>query len=937
MTKNFLLTTCAFATLTFSGSTVWAAAAAAPAADNGTTIGELVVTAERRETNLQDTPIAVTAFSADTLKNEKLEGGQDILLQVPNSNFTRSNFGGFNLKIRGIGTDVIGAGGTQGVSINENELPVTVNHFQDSDFFDVDRVEVLRGPQGTLFGRNATGGAVNLITTQPSSQFGGYGSIQYGNYNQIKATGAINIPIGDTIAVRVAGVRLVNDGFGENVYLNQKVDGRDLGAIRTTISFKPSDKFSAYLMYEHFSEDDNRNRVGKQLCIKDPGPTNVGPVPVAPAGGPVSGNYASYLNQGCLQGSLYQEAAYGTLNTNATTGGLLANLTGLNNGLDLNRNDPFQDHNLHDIQSAIQPLYKVQEDLVDLHMSWNITDNLTLSSITGFNRDSEHTAEDYNRIVASSPYTPGIGLAGGLGGVLFPNGVVRDPQTGTSNIITGFDETTGQSKEYTQEVRLTSSFKGPFNFTLGGFYSELTSPFNAGTNYYVESNGLTQYAIFNNAIGGPNIAIDPGYPATGVGHNYYDSRTGGGHLKSYAAFGEVSYEFTPTLKLNLGGRYTVDQLYNISYPIELLDPGAGFPTTFCTTSAPSTTCLTQQRVTYREFTGRANLEWSPVLSFTDKSLFYATYSRGYKGGGFNTPCQIGGPGSTNSTACPYPQSYNPEFINAYEVGTKNTVLGGSLQLNLTGFYYDYKGYQISEIVANSSVNLNINAKIYGVEFESIYSPFRNFTLDANVGYLHTRIDDNQSEVDQINLNAGNGAYTLVKDTAGHECLAPTTSVEQYIGGGFPAYGLSTTCDPTSAFSQAVGATTNPYQFGVPQNIGGNKLPNTPDFTVSVGAQYVVELPGDWRATIRGDYYWQDDSFARIFNAVNDQLKSYHVVNGTLTFANVGQGLDLQLFVKNAFNAQPITGVYLTSDTSGLFQNVFTLEPRTFGAQLTKRF
>ena len=646
-------------------------------------------------------------------------------------------------------------------------------------------MEVLRGPQGTLYGRNATGGAVDIITTQPSSQFGGYGSVQYGNYNQIKATGAVNIPLGDMFAVRIAGSRLVNDGFGENTYLGQRVDGRDLGAARVTLSFKPSDKFSAYLMYEHFGEDDTRNRVGKQLCIKDPGPTNVGGVPVAPAGGPVSSNYASYLNQGCLQGSLYQDAAYGTINTNATTGGLLANLTGLNNGLDLLRDNPLQDHNLHNIQSLIQPLYKVQEDLVDLHMTWNITDNLSLTSITGYNRDVESSAEDYNRVVSVDSFTPGVGIFGPLAGILFPGGVVNDPQTGPGNKLTGFDETTGSSKEYTEELRLTSSFKGPLNFSVGGFYSELTSPFMNGTNYYVESSGLTQYALVNNAAGLPAINVDPNYPPNGSGHNYYDSRTGGGYLKSYAAFGEVYYDILPNLKLTLGGRYTTDQLYNISYPIELLEvPGAGFPTTFCPAGTSSaTTCLTQQHVTYREFTGRANLDYTPVLSFTDKTLIYATYSRGYKGGGFNTPCQIGDVG-TNSGTCPYPASYNPEFINAYEVGTKNTLLGGSLQLNLTGFYYDYKDYQISEIVANSSVNLNINAKIYGVEFESVYSPIHNLTFNANVGYIHTRIDDGQSEVDQLNLNDGNANYTLVKDTAGHECLAPTASAATYIAGGF---------------------------------------------------------------------------------------------------------------------------------------------------------
>ena len=167
MKKNILLTTCAFTALSLFAPSAWAAAAAGTSADNGTTIGELVVTAERRETNLQDTPIAVSAFSADTLKSEKVNGGQDLLLQVPNTNYSRSNFGGFNLKIRGIGTDVIGTGGTAGVSINENELPVTVNNFNNTEFYDVDRVEVLRGPQGTLYGRNSTGGAVNIITTQP--------------------------------------------------------------------------------------------------------------------------------------------------------------------------------------------------------------------------------------------------------------------------------------------------------------------------------------------------------------------------------------------------------------------------------------------------------------------------------------------------------------------------------------------------------------------------------------------------------------------------------------------------------------------------------------------------------------------------------------------------------------------------------------------------
>ncbi len=927
MFKRTLLLTCATGVLGAFDAPAFAQSAAPTAATvppetasaPGTTIGELVVTAQRREENLQDTPIAVSAFSADTLKNSKINGGQDLLLQVPNTNYTRTNFGGSNFKIRGIGTDVVGAGvsGAAGVSINENELPVTANHFQDSEFFDVDRVEVVRGPQGTLYGRNATGGAVDIITTQPKSEFGGFATLSYGNYNQLKATGAVNIPLSDTIAVRIAGTRLVQDGFGTNTYLDQRVDGRDLGAIRATISFKPNDKFSAYLLYEHFGEDDNRNRVGKQLCTPDPGPASVGGVSTA-------GGYNAFLSQGCLPASLYSNAAYGAVNSNATFGGVVANLIGLNNGTNVFASHGPQGHNLHNIESFIQPLYTAQEDLVDLHMAYNISDNLTLTSITGYNRDVGTNAADYTRIVPTTPFQP-VGAAA----FLFPNGVVVDPQQGPGNLLKSQDYGSGESKEYTEELRLTSSFKGPLNFSAGGFYSEITAPRNNGTNYYVLNNAATAFSQLNNVLGGAlaggPITIDKGYPPNGSGHNYFDARTGGGYLKSYAGFGEVYYDITPQLKLTLGGRYTVDQLYNLQYPQGLLTAGGGFPTTVCTTSLA--TCLTPQKLTNREFTGRANLDFTPTLSFTDKTLFYATYSRGYKGGGFNTVCQ-----SQGVNGCGYPLSYNPEFINAYEAGTKNTLLGGSLNLNLTGFYYDYTGYQIAEYLAQSAVNTNVNAKIYGVEFETVYSPIHNLTLNANVGYLHSALNGGQSQVDPLNLTQGAPGYTLVKSggvggvALGQNCLAPTAAVAGYIAAGAPAAGLSTQC-----------ALSGANEFGLPANIGGNKLPNTPPVTVSAGAQYVFQLPGEWRATLRGDYYWQDDSFARVFNAVNDRLQSYHIVNATLTFANLGEGVDLQVYVKNAFNAQPITGTYLSDPSTGLFTNVFTLDPRTYGAQLTKRF
>src|SRR5206468_9773517 len=134
---------------------------------------------------------------------------------------------------------------------------------------------------------------------------------------------------------------------------------------------------------------------------------------------------------------------------------------------------------------VIQPLWTASQQLIDFHMAYNLTDSLTLTNIFGFNQNVGTTAEDYNRIVPLIPFQPvGTSPFGAIPLFLFPNGVVHDPQTGTSNLLTSFDYGNNQDKEYTEELRLTSSYKGKFNFAVGGYYSELTSRA-GGSNYIV--------------------------------------------------------------------------------------------------------------------------------------------------------------------------------------------------------------------------------------------------------------------------------------------------------------------------------------------------------------------------------------------------------------------------------------------------------------------
>ena len=926
------------------------AAAAPPTSAN---IGEIVVTAQRRSESLQSVPLAVSAFSSDSLKTQRLDGGQNLELSIPNVNYSRGNFGGYNFQIRGVGTKLVSPTGDPGVSFNINELPVAANHLGDTDFYDVDRVEVLRGPVGTLYGRNATGGAVNVIYSQPTDVFGASITGDYGNYDSKKINGYVNLPFGDSFAVRLAGFYLDRSGYGTNAYTGDKIDDRNLGSGRVTVSWHPTDKFKSVLTYEHFAENDHRNRVGKQLCTKDPGNAAL-----ASLGGANAAYDQGFLSQGCQNTSLYAGSAYGTVNSAATLGGILAGLGGLTNG-DVFANNPLQDHNLHDINSTIDPVYKGEENLFIWKNTYEVTDDLTLSSLTGFNRNWGISEEDYNRLVPNIAFnttpaaTNNITAPVALGGFgltpaqyafvysqLFPGGVVRDPQVGTSNLFRSYDYVDVGSREISEEIRLSSSFKGPLNFSIGAQYIDDKTYLD---DYDVESNGLTAYAQIVDALIPGAIPIDfAPTPASGLGHNYYDARFKTG-LQSTAGFGEIYYQVLPDLKFTGGVRYTNDHKTNAYYPIELLTangvPGFG-------------SNLTQQSVTFTAFTGRVNLEWTPQLDFTNHTAIYGQYARGYQGGGFNTPC-------ASVSGCAVGATFAPVYIDAFEIGTKNTAMNGRLMANLTGFYYLENGYQVSEIVNKSSINANINAKLYGVEFEGLWQPVNDLTFNTNVGYLHTEITSGAPPsgvgIDQIDSTDGNPALQLVKASDGSNCVVNATALATLLaiqGGAANVPGV--TGNPNALLGVCSGAyaalglynyagipgvfksPTTGVGLGINESLRGRQLPNSPEFTVSVGGQYVWRSE-HWKVTLRGDYYWQDSSYARIFNDTSDLLKSWDNTNATLNFDRADWGVTVQFYVKNIFNKQPLTDAYLTDASSGLFNNVFTLDPRTFGVAITKKF
>jgi len=987
--------------------------------------------------DVQSIPISITALSQEQLTATQTAGGPDLIKQVPNMTFTKTNFSGYSIQLRGIGTQAISVTTDPAVAVAFNDTPFIRNHFFEQEFYDTAQVEVLRGPQGTLYGRNATAGVVNLTSAKPTDQFEGMASGEIGNYHQHRFEGMLNLPIvDDRLDIRLAGEWTKRQGYSFNTSTDSRIDGRDLWSGRVTIGLKPIENLQAYLVWEHFSESDDRIRSSKQLCATDPGPTEVNGIPVVQnASGALGSNNiwtfgSSYLSQGCKPASLYSPESFQVPNGFSLPYWTGPSWFGLMSG-----SNPYastsQSPNLREIQSQLDPSYKAKNDVVELNAEYSITPALTFVSQTGFNHDFLYSTEDYNRFnTAPGVFAPPLTDINGTvyydpsRGAVDANGVFCDPQLGCSDRLVAEDVSEEHAWQLSQEFRLSSHFAGPFNFSVGGNYMH----YETEENYYVFINSLTAFAYVASTgvpsnswvpgVSDNSICLGYGASAAGVGgHQYSNPSNGGGTpsssycsyidpnplsnvnqnghnyflsqnpyvLNSFAGFGEAYYDIFKDVKLTAGLRYTEDRKHFPLIPSELLAGGWGYP---------QTGVVNQQ---WGQFTGRFAANWTPKLDFTDQTLVYGSYAHGYKAGGANPPgavlLQYYGTDEKNPL---HPLGFKPEFVDAFELGTKNTLLDGTLTLNGSLFYYNYENYQISEIVDRTSVNLNFDAHIKGAELEATWEPVPGLRFNFGGGYEDARLAKGSRAIDLMDRAdaANHSDWLVVKPfaTQASNCVLPTYVVaallQSYNGQGNQAVSACETAynaqldpviqgtyhaawggaaDPASGlvpgqsyYSLFNGVTTTNYGYpatlasgasyygynpatapnngeGFTKDLGGNELPNAPPFTATLGAQYSMPVSPDWAATLRADGYWQADSWWRVFNDLSyDRLHGYANLNLTLILTNQN-GWQVMLYDKNVFNTTAITGAFLNSDDSGLTTNVFLTDPKLIGVRVTKNW
>ena len=639
------------------------AEAAAPKAV-ATDPGDIVVTAQRREQRLQDVGIAVTVLSGKQMENLNITNATEIVRAIPNLKFNAYSSSQVVFNIRGVSQNDYG---------DQQEPPVAV--YQDDSYassittasfpiFDLARTEALRGPQGTLFGRNATGGAVQFISNQPTDVVGGFVSGTYGRFNQTIVEGAISGPLSNQFKVRLAGIYDRDDGYIKNITPGQPDRGaNNHWALRGIAQWDPSSEFKARLTVRYAKADKERQ---------------AGIYTLAPAC-PNAQFQGEFLpaNQVCGYWSGYNNGIPGSVANGYTNPAITPSQGG----------DPWK-------TAGTNLAYVDREQIgATLRLEAKLG-GVGLVSIT----DYQHLKKFYIEGGDGDPelpYQPGVALAP------FTTGPCAAPAQAVTCYASGTIFSQGaRTDQYTQELRASGSFGnnylvvGAFGMIIDGKYTaKYATPFDQYDPDVAFTQRTESFAVFAQ----DEFRIGDQLKLIGGLRYWHDHKVG-----NYRGVESIS-----GLTVNFGQR-----------GISFIDPsGTADPTLITVTAAAATP-------SYSGLTARAEIDWKP----SPDTLVYASYNRGSKSGGF-----------TFSTGTPFPTQivdtlnnipYRPETLNDYEVGLK-TKLGRATQLNLAGFYYDYKNYQAYVQVFATQVVRNLPATIKGIEADLTTHPIPGLTLQLS--------------------------------------------------------------------------------------------------------------------------------------------------------------------------------------------------------------
>jgi iron complex outermembrane receptor protein len=579
------------------------------------TLDTVTVTARRRSESIQDVPVAVSAFSEEALKDLQASNIDGLQGAVPNMNIVqgRGSSNSVNVFIRGIGQPDALQTFDPGVGMYVDDVYYSRINGALFSLFDVQQVEVLRGPQGTLYGKNSTGGAIKITTKNPFDDEGGSVEGTVGDYGRAEGRFYLSSRFSDTVAGSIAGGWISNDGYVRDPATGQHYNDEDTRAVRGKIAFRPSDTFNAMLSLD-YTHQDNALTLGR---------------PTAPL-------FATDLVFGQV---LLSPAPTGDYDYEARTS------FSPDKGQELTHKG------------------------VSLNMGWNLSQAWLLKSITSYRKLD---TASYIDIDAS--------------------------QFELGDVFVAVDQS-----QFSQELQLQYDNGGNVKSVFGLYFQDEKVP--SHQEAYADD--------FIRFLGAPVTFL-----------RTIDDDL---HTRSYAAFGHVSWEFSPSWTLATGLRYTHETKdYDRSTSTFWGAPLGALDATFAFADSASWSALTPSL--------------SLQKAFSDNLMGYVSANRGFKSGGFN--------GRANSAS--EVSSFNPEFVWTYEAGLKMQSADRRLRGNLAVFHSDYKDFQarVSE-VTNPGAPIPtfafpvLNAaelSITGIEFEGVALLGEATQLSTQLGWMDAKYD-----------------------------------------------------------------------------------------------------------------------------------------------------------------------------------------------------
>lgn len=727
----------------------------------------IIVSARRRSETLQDTPVAITAINAEMLENKASANIGDLQGAAPGLLITQQNSGAqaANISIRGLTYADIEKSQTPTVGVVIDGITIGTNTGQLQDAFDIAQIEVLRGPQGTLFGANTIGGVINITRTKPTMEPGVKAELTYGRWDTWAAKAILNYGDGENWGIKAWYFHNQTDGFYHNVTRNTS-DGWSKGdSYGASLLFRPSGSaFDAQLTVENVVQSFN----------------------------PVVSNLANSSEVFCA----FEPA------------------------VECNRNNTTDLYTT--FGDAAKSTYRAPD--ATLQMNYDLG-GVTLTAITGWRHSKEAQTQDFD---------------------------------GSSTDLYYVDRRQHYT-QWSQELRAAGNLFDGFDYVVGGYYFD-------------SKYDLTQWSRV--------FGFDSSIPPTLFDNNAQHVE---GNTTSYALFGDFNWAFADDWRLSFGGRFSHDkkELWNGYAP--------GVPVSPTNVSRDQFAEVGSGDASFSKFTPKIGIDWRP----NSDTMLYASWSRGYRSGGFSPRAATAATAST---------PFQPETVDAFEVGAKLALLDRRLEVNLAGFVSDYKDMQQNLTLpggptGNQTITGNVpgGAIIKGIEMDGTLRVTPDFRITASGAYMKSHFRD-------------------------------------FIANG--VYGTAI----------------------VPFDYSANRLIYAPKFTASLAADYEVPTSfgtivatAGWRHISPYDEQISANSLTPVLDGANNVTQV--IVNGndsrvrtttqdlvdaslTANFDLGGKEAYVRVFGRNLANEKTTTHAFTVA---GLWSFGMALEPRTYGVTVGFRY